>query len=101
MDITSEQPLLQEPTPSYLNNQVIDTDEPYGKEIEKTNIEDTKAETPTTEMNRGETEAFTINTGSEGKYIKYDQKKKLIGHKSFLSTSSFLNIATYLFIFYS
>ena len=74
MDITSEQPLLQEPTPSYLNNQVIDTNEHHGEEIEKTNIEDTKAETPTTEMNSGETEAFAINTGSEGKYIRYDQK---------------------------
>ena len=73
MDITSDQPLLEEPTPSYLSNQGIDTNEPHGEEIEKTNIEATKVETPT-EMNSRETEAFTMNTGSEGKYIKYDQK---------------------------
>ena len=72
-DITSEQPLVQEPTPSYLNNEVIDTDEPHREEMEKTDHEVTNVETPI-EMNSRETEEFAMNTESEGKYIKYNQK---------------------------
>ena len=72
-DITSEQPLAQEPTPSYLNNEVINTDEPHREEMEKTDHEVTNVETPI-EMNSRETEEFAMNTESEGKYIKYNQE---------------------------